>query len=208
LTFLILTEFVVLISSLSLVSAQTLVPGMHGMSIVSGVKFTWIIVSSDNELSINIRYSGNGTAPPITIVATALTNDGQATIGGSQVLDAGWISPNTMAVRVNGSSSLYDANLITVVASPYDSPSLLTQAPPTSIDSQPQATTSETPYSSPNTQSSQNKNCYPSYIGVCVPPPPALINCSDIPETDFTVKGPDPHDLDRDGNGIGCESSK
>ncbi len=194
--------------SLSLVSAQILVPGMHGMSIVSGVKFTWVIVSSDNEISINVRYNGTGIAPPITVVASALANDGQTTIGGSQVLESGWISPNSMVVKVNGSSSLYDADLITVVATPYGNPSLITQAPPTSIDTQTQPTTSETPYSSPNTLSSNDKNCYPSYIGVCVPPPPALINCSDIPETDFTVKGPDPHDLDRDGNGIGCESSK
>jgi hypothetical protein len=122
----------------SIVSAQSLVPGIHGMSIVEGVKFTWVIVSSDKEISANLRYLGNTTAPRITIVATALTgpshtNDtqsqlgtelgayvgAQTTMGGSQVLNAGWTSPNSLVIKIEGNSSLYDADLITVVASPY-----------------------------------------------------------------------------------------
>ena len=31
------------------------------------------LISSDNELSINLRYVGDGTTPPISIGATALT---------------------------------------------------------------------------------------------------------------------------------------
>jgi hypothetical protein len=126
------------VNSFSIVSAQSLVPGIHGMSIVEGVKFTWVIVSSDKEISANLRYLGNTTAPPITIVATALispsqTNNtqsqvgtelgayvgAQTTMGGSQVLDAGWTSPNSLVIKIEGNSSLYDADLITVVASPY-----------------------------------------------------------------------------------------
>jgi len=127
------------INSFSIVSAQSLVPGIHGMSIVEGVKFTWVIVSSDKEISANLRYLGNTTAPPITIVATALmgpsqTNNtqsqlgtelgayvggAQTTMGGSQVLNAGWTTPNSLVIKIEGNSSLYDADLITVVASPY-----------------------------------------------------------------------------------------
>jgi hypothetical protein len=122
----------------SIVSAQSLVPGIHGMSIVEGVKFTWVIVSSDKDISVNLRYLGNTTAPPITIVATALTSPShtnntqsqsstdvgadvgsQTTMGGSQVLNAGWTSPNSLVIKIEGNSSLYDADLITVVASPY-----------------------------------------------------------------------------------------
>jgi hypothetical protein len=124
----------------SLVSAQSLVPGIHGMSIVDGVKFTWVIVSGDKEISANLRYLGNTSAPPITIVATALTGPSlnnnnnlltqsgietgldvtaQSTMGGSQVLNAGWTSPNSLVIKIEGNSSLYDADLITVVASPY-----------------------------------------------------------------------------------------
>lgn len=126
------------VNSFSIVSAQSLVPGIHGMSIVEGVKFTWVIVSSDKEISANLRYLGNTTAPPITIVATALTGPSQTnntqsqlstelgtsvgaqtTMGGSQVLNAGWTSPNSLVIKIEGNSSLYDADLITVVASPY-----------------------------------------------------------------------------------------
>lgn len=121
--------FTLLMSSLSLVTAQTLVPGMHGMSIVPGIKFTWVIVSSDNEISMNLRYIGTGSTPPITIVATALSNEGQSSTGGSQVLNAGWPSPNSMILQVNGSSSLYDADLITVYATIYGTPIPITEAP-------------------------------------------------------------------------------
>jgi hypothetical protein len=126
------------VNSFSIVSAQSLVPGIHGMSIVEGVKFTWVIVSSDKEISANLRYLGNTTAPPITIVATALTGPSQTnntqshlgtglgayvgaqtTMGGSQVLNAGWTSPNSLVIKIEGNSSLYDADLITLVASPY-----------------------------------------------------------------------------------------
>ncbi len=59
----------------STAAAQTLVPGIHGSSLVNAVKFTWIIISSEKEVSINLRYLGNGTSPPILITATALLNE-------------------------------------------------------------------------------------------------------------------------------------
>jgi hypothetical protein len=121
---------ILLINSFSIASAQSLVPGIHGMSIVEGVKFTWVIISSDKEMSVNLRHLGNATTPPVTIVATALTGSSQSngtqgessaptTMGGSQVLNAGWISPNSLTIKIEGNSSLYDADLVTVVASPY-----------------------------------------------------------------------------------------
>ena len=53
---------------------KSLIPGIHVMSLVSGVKSTWLIISSDNELSVNIRYDGteNLTAPTVSLLATAL----------------------------------------------------------------------------------------------------------------------------------------
>lgn len=105
--------------------AQSLVPGIHGMSTVDGVKFTWVIISSDTEISINLRYVGQGTTPPITVVASALTNSLQAsgvsTMAGSQTVAAGWVSPSSITIKLEGGSTLYDADLITVVASPYGS---------------------------------------------------------------------------------------
>ena len=51
-----------------------------------------------------------------------------------------------------------------------------------------------------------NPSCDPSYPGVCIPPPPPDLDCGDIPYSDFTVVGSDPHGFDGDGDGVGCES--
>jgi len=128
---------ILLTNTFSLVTAQSLVPGIHGMSIVQGVKFTWVIISSDNEISVNLRHvgnsTGNSTTPAVTLVATALTNpiqvsqasgdrntsNAQTTMGGSQIMNAGWQSPSSITIKIEGNSSLYDADLVTVVASPY-----------------------------------------------------------------------------------------
>lgn len=107
--------------------AQTLEPGIHGMSDVSNVKITGVTISSDKAISINLRYNGTeATSPPIIIVANALTNrTEQAPMEGSQVLSEGWISPNNLTISLNGSSSLYDLNLVSVIASPYGSTTIL-----------------------------------------------------------------------------------
>jgi len=49
-------------------------------------------------------------------------------------------------------------------------------------------------------------NCDPSYPTVCIPPPPPDLDCPDIPYRRFQVLPPDPHDFDREGDGLGCES--
>jgi hypothetical protein len=117
---------VLLVGYISFVNAQSLVPGIHGMSTMGGVKFTWVIISSDNDISINLRYLGQGTSPPVTLVATALTNPPvtggtPSTMAGSQTMSAGWVSPISITVKLEGGSTLYDADLITAVASPYGS---------------------------------------------------------------------------------------
>jgi hypothetical protein len=105
---------------------QTLEPGIHGTSQVSDVKITGVTITGDNEISVDLRYTGPSAAsPPVVIVASALTNrTEQSALEGSQTLNLGWSSPNSLIITVNGSSSLYDANLVSVVASPYGSPSL------------------------------------------------------------------------------------
>lgn len=47
--------------------------------------------------------------------------------------------------------------------------------------------------------------CDPSY-SPCIPAYPPDLNCDDIGHP-VTVTGSDPHRLDRDGDGVGCESS-
>ena len=51
--------------------------------------------------------------------------------------------------------------------------------------------------------------CDSSYEGVCIPPGPPDLDCDDLDglgiPTPVTVVGDDPHDLDPDGNGFGCD---
>ena len=49
-------------------------------------------------------------------------------------------------------------------------------------------------------------NCDPAYPTVCIAPAPPDLDCGDIPYKRFEVLPPDPHDLDREGDGLGCES--
>lgn len=47
--------------------------------------------------------------------------------------------------------------------------------------------------------------CDSSYVGVCIPPPPPDLDCADIKAKGFRVVGADPHRLDGDHDGLGCE---
>jgi hypothetical protein len=53
--------------------------------------------------------------------------------------------------------------------------------------------------------SSSSDDCDNSYPDVCIPPPPPILECSDIDEEDFEVRGSDPHGFDDDNDGVGCE---
>ena len=55
-------------------------------------------------------------------------------------------------------------------------------------------------------------DCDPSYPDICLPPPPPDLNCDDIGEPINVLYDPsqgitDPHNLDPDGDGVGCRSS-
>jgi hypothetical protein len=111
---------------------QTAFQEITGSSMVQEVFFTWVIVSSDNELSVNLRYAGDGTTPPITVAATAITKsaDGKSvTMSGNSVLSSGWASPISLSIALNGDSSLYDATSINAVASPSGSSPPPAQSP-------------------------------------------------------------------------------
>lgn len=49
-------------------------------------------------------------------------------------------------------------------------------------------------------------NCDPSYPDFCIPPSPPDLNCDDVDGKNFTVRPPDRHGFDREGDGVGCET--
>jgi micrococcal nuclease len=55
-------------------------------------------------------------------------------------------------------------------------------------------------------ESGNEKNCNSSYPDFCIKPPPPDLDCADISQKNFTVRGSDPHRFDLDGNGKGCEN--
>jgi endonuclease YncB( thermonuclease family) len=67
----------------------------------------------------------------------------------------------------------------------------------------------ETGQSGPPTQTpAPSGKCDPNYAGGCVPPPPPDLDCSDIRAMGIApvrVVGSDPHRLDGDNDGLGCE---
>lgn len=117
-------------STSATVPNPSIIQEIRGTSLVKDVWFTWVIISSDNELSINLRYIGAGPPPPLSIAAIALAknNEGKTvTMKGSAALPSEWNSPNTVTVNLNGDSTLYDSTSIIVAASAAGSPLPLLQ---------------------------------------------------------------------------------
>lgn len=52
---------------------------------------------------------------------------------------------------------------------------------------------------------SAQQNCDSAYPDVCIPSPPPDLDCADVGFQNFRVLAPDPHQFDRDHDGIGCE---
>jgi micrococcal nuclease len=52
----------------------------------------------------------------------------------------------------------------------------------------------------------QGAGCDPSYPTVCIPSPPPDLDYGEIQYRRFEVVPPDPHRLDGDRDGVGCES--
>lgn len=68
-------------------------------------------------------------------------------------------------------------------------------------------TTTTTGADSTTTTAEGSAACDPAYPDFCIPPTPPDLNCEDVDGVEFTVLAPDPHGLDADGDGIGCEST-
>jgi hypothetical protein len=63
-----------------------------------------------------------------------------------------------------------------------------------------------TPTPGPPPTRTPTSHCAAEYPYDCFPPPPPDLDCSDIPQRNFTVLPPDRHGFDGDNDGIGCEA--
>lgn len=75
---------------------------------------------------------------------------------------------------------------------------------PTSTTRPPGASTPSTPATAPTSSTDAAGPCDPAYPTLCLPTTPDL-DCADLDARQFPVLAPDPHRLDGDGNGVGCE---
>jgi hypothetical protein len=64
---------------------------------------------------------------------------------------------------------------------------------------------SQPPTPTPQLSTTSAQGCDPNYSGACVPLSTVDLDCPQIPATDFSSTGNDPHDLDGDKDGIACE---
>lgn len=61
------------------------------------------------------------------------------------------------------------------------------------------------PDSQPNPPVSSKQDCDPAYPDLCIAKDSSNLKCSNVKKHNFKVLSPDPHNFDRDGDGIGCE---
>jgi len=61
------------------------------------------------------------------------------------------------------------------------------------------------PSATPSQSATLLRNCDESYPDICIPPFPPDVDCDEISYSNFRVIQPDPHGLDTDYDGIGCE---
>ena len=76
------------------------------------------------------------------------------------------------------------------------------------------ATASPTQPDTPSATSTPAAGCDPNYVNLCVPPPPPDLDCAEVrvmlraqglTVVELLPGGSDPHRLDGDGDGRGCE---
>lgn len=121
------------------------------------------------------------------------------------------VSPTTLFSEYQGE----------VISDPTTTAAPTTAAPTTTAPPEPEqpAQTSPTPAPAPPARPvapapSAGGGCHPSYSGTCIPEDVFDADCAGgggngpwyVQEKDIKVVGPDVFELDRDGNGIGCES--
>jgi len=104
-----------------------------------------------------------------------------------------------LLLLLSGTVTAQRSNAVYLPLIRNDTPPTATATPTATSVPVPPATATPTP--------DPRAGCDPSYPTLCLPTGVGdTVNCSDIPEKNFPVLQPDPHRLDADKNGVGCES--
>jgi hypothetical protein len=103
----------------------------------------------------------------------------------------------------------------TTAAPPATQPPPTTKAPAPKPKPRPKPVAKPKPKPKPEPEPVEDPggDCDPSYVGVCLDPSVSDYDCAggsgngpEYVEGPFKVVGSDPFDLDRDGDGVGCEN--
>lgn len=131
--------------------------------------------------------------------------------------------PTTANVTATTSTTAPATTTTTSTSTTTTATPVTTRAPSTTVavTTTRATTTSVAPVPSPAptkavvaTTAPNGNGCHPSYAGACLPVDAADVDCAGgsgngpvyVSEKRFRVVGPDVYDLDRDGDGIACES--
>jgi len=129
-----------------------------------------------------------------------------------------WVNgPNGLQNRPNAERFSWERNPVQTGSTPPTSETIATApaspaplaSPAAQASPLPVATTASRP--APSKPATAAGGCHPSYPDFCIPPPPPDVNCSSpviAGRTGFAVRSPDPHRLDQNGDGIGCEGTR
>lgn len=192
------------------------------MQSIAGAKATVVPAScSGTAPTANARIrSGPGTV--YSVVSSAKKCERISVTGRNsandwlQLATGGWIS---RALVVNAPASLPVVNApaaptvvvlkaAPIVVAPTAVPVMPTAAPVVAPTAVPPTGVPPTavPQAAPTAVPAPVAQCDPNYGGVCVPLVSYDLDCKDIPARKFQSTGSDPHGLDRDKDGIACES--
>lgn len=121
----------------------------------------------------------------------------------------------TQAPTTTVASTTTAAPTTTVAPTTTAAPTTTSPPPTTTAKPAPQLFVAPPTTAAPSTAApAASSGCHPSYQGTCIPADVSDADCAGgsgngpyyVEEENIAVVGPDQYDLDRDGNGVGCES--
>jgi hypothetical protein len=122
---------------LSLGRAYLLNGALGVASMVNGVEITGTNIASYKQIAVNLRYTGNGSSPAITVEAGAVKLNlvdflstfmmgigsleslagsfrTSLSLSGRSTINAEWKSPTDVTIELDGNTTLNDTNFISI----------------------------------------------------------------------------------------------